>query len=58
LHTRQLPGLPPEQSADGQEDREHEPAARRPDQGEDDYPTVFEQYHIFTTPEKEKRNNL
>jgi hypothetical protein len=43
---RQLPGLPSEKPADGQEHREHEPAARRPDQGEDDYSTVFKQYHI------------
>jgi hypothetical protein len=28
------------------------------DQGDDDYPTIIEQYHIFTTPEKDKRNDL
>jgi hypothetical protein len=42
----------------GQEDREHEPAAGLPDQGKDDYPTIIEQYHVFTTPEKDKRNDL
>jgi hypothetical protein len=51
---RQMPGPPPEQPVEGQEDREPEPALVE-DQGKDDYPTVFEQYHIFTTPEKDKR---
>jgi hypothetical protein len=28
------------------------------DQGDDDFPAVVEQYHVFTTPEKDKRGNL
>jgi hypothetical protein len=54
---RQLPGPPLEQPIGGQEDREHElaPAA---DQGEDDYPAIVEQYRVFTTLEKDKRNDL
>jgi hypothetical protein len=54
-----LPRPSPEQPAEGQEDRDrkHElaPAA---DQGEDDYPANIEQYHVFITQEKDKRNNL
>jgi hypothetical protein len=57
LRARQLPGTPPEQPAEGQEDREHEPALAA-DQGEDDYPAIIEHYHVFTTSEKDKRRNL
>jgi hypothetical protein len=39
-------------------DSQHEPAAEKPDQGNDDFPAVIEQYHIFTTLGKEKRNDL
>jgi hypothetical protein len=58
LRARQLPGSPLEQSAEGQEDHQHEPAAEQPDQGDDDFPAVVEQYHVFATPEKDKRNDL
>jgi hypothetical protein len=46
------------QPARGQEDQQHEPAAEKPDQGEDDFSVDVEQYHIFTTPRKDKRNDL
>jgi hypothetical protein len=49
--------LPPEQPTGGQEDHEHE-SAPAADQGTDDYPTVVEQYHLFTTLEKDKRSDL
>jgi hypothetical protein len=58
LHARQLPGSPPEQLAEGQEDHQHELAAEQLDQGDDNFPTVVEQYHIFITLEKDKRNDL
>jgi hypothetical protein len=56
---RQLPGLPPEQPAEGQgdQDHEHEPAPAA-DQCEDDYTANVEQYHVFITQEKDKRNDL
>jgi hypothetical protein len=55
---RQLPGGLQVQPADGQEDQQHEPATDDPDQGEEDFPADVEQYHIFTTPGKDKRNDL
>jgi hypothetical protein len=56
---RQSPGSPPEQPAEGQEDQDREPEpAPVADQGEDDYPANVERYHVFTTPEKDKRNDL
>jgi hypothetical protein len=57
LRAHQLPGPPPERSAEGQEDREPEPALAE-DQGKDDYLAIVEQYHVFTTLEKDKRNDL
>jgi hypothetical protein len=32
--------------------------SQQPDQGDDDFPAVVEQYHVFTTPEKDKRSDL
>jgi hypothetical protein len=55
---RQLPGGLQAQSAEGQEDQQHEPATDDPDQGEEDFLVDVEQYHIFTTPSKDKRNDL
>jgi hypothetical protein len=55
---RQLPGASQAQPARGQEDQQHEPAGGEPDQGDDDFPADVEQYHIFTTPGKDKRNDL
>jgi hypothetical protein len=55
---QQLLGTPQAQSAGGQEDHQHEPAAEKLDQGDDDFPAVVEQYHVFTTPAKDKRNEL
>jgi hypothetical protein len=55
---QRLPGASQAQPAGGQEDQLHEPAADKPDQGDDDFPVDVEQYHIFTTPVKDKRNDL
>jgi hypothetical protein len=55
---RRLPGDLQAQPAEGQEDQQHEPAANDPDQDEEDFPADVEQYHIFTTPGKDKRNDL
>jgi hypothetical protein len=55
---RQLPRGLQAQPAGGQEDQQHEPAADDPDQDEEDFPVDVEQYHIFTTPGKDKRNDL
>jgi hypothetical protein len=55
---QQLPGASQAQPAGGQEDQQHEPAADQPDQGDDDFPVEVEQYHIFTTPGKDKRSDL
>jgi hypothetical protein len=57
-HARQLPGTSQVQPAGGQEDQQHDPAGGKPDQGDDDSPADVEQYHIFTTPGKDKRNDL
>jgi hypothetical protein len=57
-HAQQLPRASQAQPAGGQEDQQHEPAAKKPDQGKDDFPADVEQYHIFTTPGKDKRNDL
>jgi hypothetical protein len=46
------------QPAGGQEDHRHKPAAKKPDQGDNDFLVVVEQYHVFTTPGKDKRNDL
>jgi hypothetical protein len=53
-HPRDLQAQP----AEGQEDQQHEPAADDRDQGEEDFLVDVEQYHIFTTPGKDKRNDL
>jgi hypothetical protein len=55
---QQLPGGLQAQLAEGQEDQQHEPATDDPDQGEEDFLADVEQYHIFTTPGKDKRNDL
>jgi hypothetical protein len=55
---RQLPGDSQAQPAEGQEDQQHEPAANDPDHGEEDFLADVEQYHIFTTLGKDKRNDL
>jgi hypothetical protein len=55
---QQLPGVPQAQLARGQEDHQREPVAEKLDQGDDDFPVVVEQYHVFTTPGKDKRNDL
>jgi hypothetical protein len=57
-HTQQLPGASQAQLARGQEDHQHEPAIEKPDEGDDDFPADVEQYHIFTAPGKDKRNDL
>jgi hypothetical protein len=54
---RQIPGTSQAQPARGQEDQQRDPAGDEPDQ-DDDFPTDVEQYHIFTTPCKDKRNGL
>jgi hypothetical protein len=54
---RQIPGASQAQPAGGQEDQQHDPAGGEPDQ-DDDCPVDVEQYHIFTTPGKDKRNDL
>jgi hypothetical protein len=46
------------QPAGGQEGHQHDTTAEKPDQGNDDFSTVVEQYHVFTTPGKDKRNDL
>jgi hypothetical protein len=55
---QQLPGASQAQPAGDQEDQQHQPAADKPDQGDDDFPADVEQYHIFTTLGKDKRNDL
>jgi hypothetical protein len=55
---QQPPGASQAQPAGGQEDHQHEPAAKKPDQGDDDFLADVEQYHVFTTPGKDKRNDL
>jgi hypothetical protein len=55
---QQLPGFPQAHPAGGQKDPQHEPVAEKPDQGDDDFLAVVEQYHVFTTLGKDKRNNL
>jgi hypothetical protein len=55
---QQLPGAQQEQPAGGQEDHQRELSAEKPDQGDDDFPAIVEQYHVFTTPGKDKRNDL
>jgi hypothetical protein len=55
---QQLPGVSRVQPAGGQEDHQHQPAAEKPDQGDYDFPADVEQYHVFTTPGKDKRNDL
>jgi hypothetical protein len=57
-HAQQLPGASQAQSVEGQEDQQTEPAADDLDQGEDDFLADVEQYHIFTTPGKDKKNDL
>jgi hypothetical protein len=54
---RQIPGASQAQPARGQEDQQHDPAGGKPDQ-DDDFPADVEQYHIFTTLGKDKRNDL
>jgi hypothetical protein len=55
---RQLPGGLQAQPAEGQEDQQHESATDDLDQGEEDFLADVKQYHIFTTPGKDKRNDL
>jgi hypothetical protein len=55
---QQLPGASQGQPAGGQEDHQREPVAEKPNQGNDDFPAVVEQYYVFTTPGKDKRNDL
>jgi hypothetical protein len=55
---QQLPRALQAQPARGQEDQQNEPAADESDQGDNDFPVDVEQYHIFTTPGKDKRNDL
>jgi hypothetical protein len=54
---RQIPSVSQAQPAEGQEDQQRDPAGDEPDQ-DDDFPVDVEQYHIFTTPGKDKRNDL
>jgi hypothetical protein len=54
---QQIPGTSQAQPAGGQEDQQRDPAGGEPDQN-DDFPADVEQYHIFTTPGKDKRNDL
>jgi hypothetical protein len=54
---RQIPGASQAQLAGGQEDQQHDPARGEPDQ-DDDFSADGEQYHIFTTPSKTKRNDI
>jgi hypothetical protein len=46
------------QPTGGQEDHQREPAAKKPDQGDNDFLTIVKQYHVFTTPWKDKRNDI
>jgi hypothetical protein len=39
-------------------DHQRELAAEQLDQGDDDFPATVEQYHVFTTLEKDKRSKL
>jgi hypothetical protein len=55
---QQLSGTLQAQPAGGQEDHQHESAAEKPDQGDNNFLAVVEQYHVFTTPGKDKRNDL
>jgi hypothetical protein len=55
---QQLPGASQVQPAEGQEDHQRELVAKKPDQGDDDISAIVEQYHVFTTPGKDKRNDL
>jgi hypothetical protein len=55
---QQLPGASHAQPAGGQEDHQPEPAAEKLDQGDNDFLVDVEQDHIFTTPGKDKRNDL
>jgi hypothetical protein len=55
--TRQAPGTSQVRLAEGQEDQQHDPAGDEPNQ-DDDFPADVEQYHIFTTPGKDKRSDL
>jgi hypothetical protein len=57
-HAQQLPGASQAQPARGQEDQQHELVANKLDQGDGDFPADVEQYHIFTTPGKDKRSDL
>jgi hypothetical protein len=54
---RQIPGASQARPAGGQEDQRHDPVGGGPDR-DDDFPADVEQYHIFTTPGKDKRNDL
>jgi hypothetical protein len=55
---QQFPRSLPVHPAEGQEDHQCEPAAEQLDQGDDNSPAIVEQYHIFTTPEKDKKSDL
>jgi hypothetical protein len=54
---QQLPRTSQARPVRGQEDQQHDPAGGEPDQ-DDDFPADVEQYHIFTTTGKDKRNDL
>jgi hypothetical protein len=54
---RQIPGAPQVRPAGGQEDQQQDLAGSEPDQ-DDNFPVDVEKYHIFTTPGKDKRNEL
>jgi hypothetical protein len=45
------------QPAEGREDHQRELAAEQPDQADDDFSAIIEKYHVFTTPEKDKRSD-
>jgi hypothetical protein len=54
---QQLPGASQVQPAGGQEDHQHEPAAEKLDQGDDDFRRTSSST-TSTTPGKDKRNDL
>jgi hypothetical protein len=53
----EIPGASQAQLVGGQEDQQRSPAGDELDQ-DDDFLADVEQYHIFTTPGKDKRNDL
>jgi hypothetical protein len=55
---QRLLGASQARPARGQEDHQSELVAEKPDQDEDNFLADVEQYHIFTTLGKDKRNDL